>query len=104
MRRYREDVGGDPPYTAAQAFAAGLVYARCLRDAGDASETAMQAAAQQLACTTLYGAFHLDPASGLQTGHQVVIVQWQQGQRRVVWPPEQAEGPLRFPLKTIAPL
>jgi hypothetical protein len=32
----------------------------------------------------------------LQMGHQVVIVQWQQGQRRVAWPTEQAERPIAF--------
>ena len=47
-------------------------------------------------CQTLFGKFQLDPLSGLQTGHQVLIVQWQQGQRRVVWPPAQAECPLVF--------
>lgn len=96
---YREEEGSDPPYAAAQAFAAGLLYARCLRDSADVHDTALQAASQKLMCTTLYGRFQLDPLSGLQMGHQVQIVQWQRGQRRVVWPPEQAERSLLFPLK-----
>jgi len=96
---YRGEKGTDPPYAAAQAFAAGLLYARCLRDAGDTHDAALQAAAQKLRCTTLYGLFQLDPLSGLQTGHHVQIVQWQHGQRRVVWPPEQAECPVLFPFK-----
>ena len=95
---YREQEGSDPPYAAAQAFAAGLLYARCLREANDAHDAAIQAAAQQLVCRTFYGAFHLDPISGLQAGHHVLIVQWQEGQRRIVWPPAYAERPLRFPL------
>ena len=88
--------GGEPPYPAAQAFAAGLLCARCLRDSGQSAvdDSALLAAAHQLACTTLYGAFRLDPQSGLQAGHQMVVVQWQQGIRRVVWPPEHAERPL----------
>lgn len=98
VTHYREEVGNDPPYAAAQAFAAGLLYARCLRDARDISDATIQEAAQKLVCRTLYGAFQLDPLSGLQTGHQVLIVQWQQGQRRVVWPPEQAESSLLLPL------
>jgi branched-chain amino acid transport system substrate-binding protein len=36
--------------------------------------------------------------SGLQVGHQVLIVQWQNGTRRVVWPPEQAERSVLLPL------
>lgn len=98
VRVYQEETGSDPPYAAVQAFAAGVLYARCLRDAHDARDAAVQAAAYKLRCTTLYGAFQLDSLSGLQRGHQVLVVQWQQGQRRVVWPPEQAERPLLFPL------
>ncbi len=100
VARYRAEAGSDPPYVAAQAFAAGLLYARCLRQAGEVHDEALQAVAHRLRCRTLYGDFQLDPVSGLQTGHQVMIVQWQQGQRRVVWPPEQAERPLLgfFPL------
>jgi branched-chain amino acid transport system substrate-binding protein len=98
LTRYRQETGGDPPYAAAQAFAAGLLYARCLREAQDPRDAAILAAAQQLACTTLFGRFQLDPVSGLQIGHKIAIIQWQQGQRRVVWPPEQAERPVLFPL------
>ena len=96
VTHYREEEGRDPPYAAAQAFAAGILYARCLRETGDTRDEVIQAAAQKLVCQTLFGKFQLDPKSGLQMGHQVVIVQWQQGQRHVVWPPEQAERPLIF--------
>jgi branched-chain amino acid transport system substrate-binding protein len=96
VTKYRGVAGGDPPYPAAQAFAAGLLCARCLRENGSCEDTAQLAAAHQLVCTTLYGAFRLDPCSGLQSGHQILTVQWQQGVRRVVWPPEQAERSLRF--------
>ena len=98
VAKYRHIVGADPPYPAAQAFAAGLLYARCLRDCGSSEDAAQLAAARQLACTTLYGRFRIDPVSGLQVGHHVLIVQWQNGTRRVVWPPEQAERPLLYPL------
>ncbi len=94
VAKYREMVGSDPPYPAAQAFAAGLVCASCLRDSGVTEDAAQLATARQLACSTLYGRFQIDPESGLQVGHQVLVVQWQNGIRRIVWPPEQAECPL----------
>jgi branched-chain amino acid transport system substrate-binding protein len=97
VAKYRQVAGIDPPYPAAQALAAGLLYSRCLRDGGMSWDAAQLAAARQLVCTTLYGGFHLDPVSGLQVGHQVLIVQWQNGVRRVVWPPELAERPLLYP-------
>src|SRR6266571_4974781 len=98
VTKYRDAAGVDPPYPAVQAFAAGLLCARCLRDGGSCDDAPQLAAARRLACTTLYGSFRLDPLSGLQSGHQILIVQWQQGIRRVVWPPEQAERPLLLPL------
>ena len=98
VTRFRGMAGGEPSYPAAQAFAAGLLCARCLREGRLAEDAVHLAVARQLDCTTLYGAFRLDPKSGLQAGHQMLIVQWQQGRRRVVWPPERAERPLLVPL------
>jgi branched-chain amino acid transport system substrate-binding protein len=95
---YRAREGTDPPYPAAQAFAAGLVAGRCLAEAGTSDDAAVRAAAAALRCTTLFGDFRLDPATGRQVGHQVLTVQWQDGARRVVGPPERAQAPLRHPL------
>jgi branched-chain amino acid transport system substrate-binding protein len=94
---FRRITGSDPSYPAAQAFAAGVLCTRCLRDGG-ADDEAQLAAAHQLECTTLYGGFRLDPVSGLQVGHEVLVVQWQDDVRRVVWPPGRAESSLGYPL------
>lgn len=99
VTHYRHRFGTEPAYPAAQSFAAGVLFAHCLREnSGNVDDEAQLAAADQLACTTLYGKFRLDPTTGLQTGHQVLLVQWQQGTRRVIWPPEHAERPLHYPL------
>jgi branched-chain amino acid transport system substrate-binding protein len=96
---YRRATGTDPPYPAAQAFAAGLVAERCIHDAGGAGDDALRATAAALQCTTLFGRFRLAP-SGEQLGHQVLTVQWQDGRRRVVWPFERAQARVRLPLHT----
>jgi branched-chain amino acid transport system substrate-binding protein len=95
---YRASTGQNPPYPAAQAFAAGVLAHRCLRDAGTADDTSLLAAARSLDCTTLFARFRLDPATNRQIGHRVLTVQWQDGIRRVVWPPERAQAILRYPL------
>lgn len=97
--RFRRRTGAEPPYPAAQAFAAGLIAARCLREAGDAHDEAVLAAARRVDCTTMFGRFRLDPETGLQVGQQVLTVQWQDGVRIVVWPPDRAQAPLRHPLR-----
>lgn len=97
VRRYRDATGTAPPYPAAQAFAAGVLCARCLRDAGGPDDGAVLAAAGRLRCTTLFGAFRLDGETGLQAGHQPLTVQWQNGRRYVVWPESSAERPMVYP-------
>ncbi|MQA13351.1 MAG: ABC transporter substrate-binding protein [Pseudonocardiaceae bacterium] len=95
---YRHRTGEDPPYPAAQAFAAGLIAGRCLREAGSADDGALLVVARRLDITTMFGSFRLDPDTGQQVGHRVLTVQWQDGARHVVWPPGRADAVLRHPL------
>lgn len=95
VRRFTREAGHPPSYPAAQAFAAGILAARALREAGEAGDDALRAAAANLSCTTLYGSFRIDPGTGLQDGHEVVVVQWQHGRREVVWPDPQV--PVIYP-------
>jgi branched-chain amino acid transport system substrate-binding protein len=95
---FHQEVGTEPPYPAAAAFAAGVLAARCLREAGRADDGALLATAARLAVRTLFGEFRLDPQTGVQVGHELLVVQWQAGVRRVVWPPARAERPM-LPLR-----
>ena len=84
---YLQAAGSPPPYPAAAAFAAGVLWQRCTRDAGDTVPEAVQAAAARLTTTTLFGTFRLDPVTGLQEGHRVGVVQWRRGRRQIITPP-----------------
>ena len=52
-----------------QAYAAALIAAHCLELAPDDP----RAAARMLRTTTFYGAFELDPATGIQQGHRLCV-------------------------------
>lgn len=78
--------GYAPDYTAAQAYAAGLVAGRCIGLAASVDDLALRAQAARLDMTTFYGRFRTDPSTGQQIGHQVVAVQWRHGKKEVVWP------------------
>ncbi|HME46703.1 ABC transporter substrate-binding protein [Mycobacterium sp.] len=80
-RRYRDATGRNPPYPAAAAFAAGVIWRRCADDAGTVDPGPVLAASQRLDTTTLFGRFRVDPATGVQTGHQIRVVNWQGGRR-----------------------
>src|SRR5581483_10307288 len=44
VTHYREVEGSDPPYAAAQAFAAGILYARSLRETEDTRDEVIKVA------------------------------------------------------------
>lgn len=93
---YRRRVGTIPPYPAAQALAAALIWAECVRKADALDEETLLAGARRLDTRTLFGAFRVHPGTGLQAGHRVVTVQWREGRRCVVWPPESAVHSLQM--------
>jgi branched-chain amino acid transport system substrate-binding protein len=100
---FRARFGVEPDYPAAQAYAAGLIAAECVRRAGSIDDAALRRAAGLLDLTTFYGRFRLDPTTGQQVGHEMVVVQWQAGQKQIVWPPAAATARLQLPLPTAAP-
>jgi branched-chain amino acid transport system substrate-binding protein len=65
--------GAPPDYPAAQAYAACLIAQRCLEEAG-ADDESLWRAACALDCGTFFGRFRIDPATGLQVGHEMVLV------------------------------
>ena len=84
VRRFTACFGVAPDYAAAQAYAAGVVMSRCVELAGTLDQERLRAAAATLDCTTLFGRFRIDPVTGLQTGHEMLLVEWVEGRRRVV--------------------
>jgi branched-chain amino acid transport system substrate-binding protein len=85
--------GGAVDYPAAQAYAAGLLALRCLEEAGSADDRAVHEAARRFRCITFFGRFGMEE-DGRQSDHEVLVVQWQQGVKRIVWPPALAETEL----------
>jgi ABC-type branched-subunit amino acid transport system substrate-binding protein len=81
---YERATATQPPYPAAAAFAAGVLWERAARDAASRRPHAVAAAARRLDTSTLFGAFRLDPDSGLQVGHLMEVVRWHAGRRHVV--------------------
>jgi branched-chain amino acid transport system substrate-binding protein len=99
VARYRDQFREEPDYPAAQAYAAGLVAQFCVNAAGTLRDEPLRDAAARLAFTTFYGGFALDAATGEQVGHRLVLTQWQDGAKPVVWPAALAEAPPRIPMR-----
>ena len=84
-------------YPMAQAYAAGVVVQRCMAEAGSPDSQALREAASALEFSTFYGRFKIDGKTGLQTGRETLLVQWQSGRKMIVWPPQSAQSRLVYP-------
>ncbi len=84
VRDFRERFGQVPEYTAAGAFAMGLVLTECIRRAGSLEDEQLRAVAAGLDFSTFYGRFRIDPVTGRQIGHRILLTQWRGGRKIVV--------------------
>jgi hypothetical protein len=84
VRDFRERFGQVPEYTAAGAFAMGLVLTECIRRAGSLEDKQLRAVAAGLDLSTFYGRFRIDPMTGRQIGHRILLTQWREGRKIVV--------------------
>jgi branched-chain amino acid transport system substrate-binding protein len=103
VERFRQCFGRLPDYPAAQAYAVGLILQHCVRLAGGCADAELRAAANSLACRTFYGDFRLDAETGGQVGHETVLVQWQAGEKKIVWPEGMAQAALVYPKPPLSP-
>jgi branched-chain amino acid transport system substrate-binding protein len=84
-------------YPAAQGYAAGLVAARCVEEAGTIRQDALRTTANRMRFSMFYGPFAIDALSGKQTAHPILVTQWQSGAKKIVWPTGLATGRARYP-------
>jgi branched-chain amino acid transport system substrate-binding protein len=84
-------------YPAAQGYAAGLVAQRCVEEVGSLDQQALREAAGRLRFTTFYGPFAIEPKTGRQTAHPMLVTQWQKGRKEIVWPRDVAEAQPLYP-------
>ena len=87
FRSFQERFGDPPEYTAAGAYATGLVVEECIRRAGEVDDRRLREIATELDFETFFGWFRIDPPTGRQIGHAVLLVRWE-GRQRVVLDPE----------------
>ena len=67
--------------------------------AGNTRSPDVRQALGELTFMSFYGGWDVDE-TGLQVGHTMVDVQWQDGQRVIVWPEEARTGPVCYPMPT----
>ena len=66
-----------------QAAAGAVLAVHCVELAGGTDAPALWDVAAALETSTLFGDFKIDPATGAQTKHTPVLVQWRDGALRL---------------------
>ena len=93
---YREDFGAEPSFHAAGAYGSCLLLAEAVRRGGSLDSETLRSELLALETTTPFGPFAVDER-GYQIAHQGAFIQWQDGEKVVVWPAEVAAAAPRLP-------
>jgi branched-chain amino acid transport system substrate-binding protein len=86
-----------PNYEAAEAYATGLVLQKAIIDSGSLNSTTVRHQLNSEKFYTFYGLFQIG-STGIQTGHTMVVAQWQNGIKETVWPTSVATATIKYPL------
>jgi len=92
----KEFPGADLSYHSASGYGGCQVLMEAIRRAGSLDGEKVRDAILKMDLDTVFGAFKVDP-DGLQIAHKMVMFQWQDGKKVIVWPEELAPGKARFP-------
>ncbi len=98
--------GEQPSYHSAGGYAAGLILQKAILAADSIDPADIKAALDAMEVLTFYGLVQFDTsedAHGLQVGHSMIYIQWQENAdgnlvKQVVWPPEGATADPLYPL------
>jgi branched-chain amino acid transport system substrate-binding protein len=93
---YTATFGVAPSFHAAGAYGACQLFMEAARLAGSLDADALRQQLLALETRTVFGDFAVD-GRGYQTAHRGLFVQWQDGRKVVVWPPDLATAEPRFP-------
>lgn len=88
----------EPDYVAAQAYNIGLVIEKCVQKSGTLDDLTLCEFAKEIEFKTFYGVFKTD-SHGNQIGHKMVVVQWQGGEKAIVYPESVSRAKIIYPRK-----
>lgn len=92
----KEFPGADLSYHSAGGYAGCQILVDAIKRAGSLDGEKIREAILKMDFSTVYGGFKVDQ-DGFQVSHKMVMFQWQDGKKVIVWPDELARGKARFP-------
>ncbi len=95
LRKY----GIQPTYHSAIGFATGEIFAQAITRVGCLDHERVRDSLSTLDTVTLIGRYGVD-SRGMQVRQRSIIIQWQNGEKKVLWPEAMSNGKLLFPPET----
>lgn len=92
----KEYPGVDISYHSAGGYGGCQVLVEAIKRTGSLDREKIREAILKIDMNTVYGGFKVD-ADGFQVSHKMVMFQWQESRKVIVWPDEMAQGKARFP-------
>jgi len=92
----REFPGADLSFHSASGYGGCQILVEAIRRAGSLDSEKLREAILKMDHNTIYGGFRVD-RDGVQIAHKMLMFQWQDGKKIIVWPEEIAPGQPRFP-------
>ena len=92
----KEFPGADPSYQSAQGYGGCQILVEAIRRAGSLNSEKLRDAILKMNHNTVFGAFRVDH-DGVQVAHKMLLFQWQDGKKVIVWPEELGSEKPRFP-------
>jgi len=96
LAAYKKKFNQEPSYHTASGYAGCLIYAEAVKRAGTLDADRVREQLLKMEIRTAFGDYKVD-GDGFQVAHKMVMLQWQDGKRVVVWPDDLAGGKPRYP-------
>jgi branched-chain amino acid transport system substrate-binding protein len=96
LAAYTKKFKHEPSYHAAAGYAGCRLYAEAVKRAGTLDADKVREQLLKMETKTAFGDYKVD-ADGFQVAPKMVMLQWQDGKRVVVWPDDLASGKPRYP-------
>ncbi|HEV8437966.1 MAG TPA: amino acid ABC transporter substrate-binding protein [Methylomirabilota bacterium] len=94
---YKKKFRHEPSYHSASGYAGCLIYVDAVKRAGTLDADKVRDELLKLKTRTAFGDYAVDQ-DGFQVAHKMVMLQWQDGKRIIVWPDELSNGKARYPM------
>lgn len=96
VESYRERFGMEPSFHAAGGYGSCMIFMEAIEKAGSLDPDALRRELLELETETIFGSYAVDER-GYQIANSGLFIQWQDGEKVIVWPDELAESEARFP-------